>query len=287
MPITKFVSGSRTYNFPVVPGDQEYSDNFKSVVARSSRIPGADGSIDEYGSGRAPSAEGIITFGIVLMSPTRQGMLALRESLAKIREWDYGQLFFQPLDLTLPPRWVVCRLSKMTMPEQRQENTDLWQPVQLTFQAPDPHWYTEGNQELWDGSGVLDGGAAWDGPSFTTVTGSGTLSITPTGNALTLGRFVARVTGAQTFHQLAIRRLINGGIVDQMVLQMELVTNDVMEFDPRHQWVLVNGISQIDNFESRHPDWLRLLPELNSIQITLDESTAAISAKILYFDRYI
>ena len=287
MPITKFVAAGNTYTFPTAHGDQEYRDNFKEVQTRTSRIPGADGGVDEYGSGRAPGPVGDIQFGIVLEAATREAMQPIRDDLVKMREWGVGQLYFQPTDTLLAPRWAIARLKKAPIPEKRHQHTDLFQPVTLNFEAAEPFWYTAGNQELWDGTEQWDSDINWDAGSFTTITGSGTFTVTPGGNALTLGRFVAKVTGAQTFYQLTVRRLVNGGVVDEMVLQTQLAQNDVLEFDPRKQWVIVNGYDRIANFEFRHPDWLRLLPGANTIQVTLDDSTAQVAVLVYYFERYI
>ncbi len=258
-------------------------------MTRYSTIPGADGGIDEYGTGRAPGPKGQIQFGIVLVSATRAGMQTLRDDLARMREWGVGQLYFQPTNLALPPRWCVCRIDKIDPPEQRDKNTDLFQPVKLTYTTGDPFWYLPGNQKLWDGTYTFNGAITWDDSAsgFSTVNGSGTLSVTNPGNAFTHGRFVAKVTGATGFSSLVVRRVLNSTTVDEMVLQTPLVQNDVLELDPRKQWVLVNGVDKLSRFTFRHPDWLRLLPGVNSVQVILDDPAAQISAAIRYFERYV
>ena len=284
--ITKFVAKGNTYTFPTEVGDQEYHDNFKEVVARATRLPGADGGVDEYGSGRAPSAIGNIQFGVVLLSDTREGMQTLRDTLAQMKEWGVGQLYFQPTDSNATPRWANCRVNNIDMPEERHKHTDLEQPVKLSFQASDPFWYTAGNQKLYDSTYSWDSTINWDEGSFSTITGSGSLTVTPSGSATTLGRFVAKVTGALSFNQLVVQRIVNSQVSDQMILQMLLNQNDVLELDPRRQWVTVNGVDRIANFDVLFPDWLRLLPGSNTIKVTLDEPTAAISATVFYYDRY-
>lgn len=286
MPITKFVANGNTYTFPPSPGDQDYNDNFKKVRTAYAQIPGADGGVDEFGMGRAPSNNGKITFGIYLISTTRTGMQPLRDALNVIRDWGAGQLYFQPTDTNLIPRWCNCRVSDIQIGEERQKNTDLWQPVHMVFEG-EPFWYTPGNQILWDGGEVFDGSVDWDEGSFTAVTGSGSFAVTNNGSAFTHGRFVAQVTGAQGFNQLYVRRLNStGGIVDEVLLQTSLVQDDVVEIDPRKQWVLVNGHSHIADFTFRFPDWLRLLPGSNTIQVVLDEAAAEIDAKVYYYERY-
>lgn len=286
--ITKFVAEGNTYTFPTSPGDQDYSDNFKQVMTSFVKVAGADGGVDAYGSGRAPAPVGKIQVGIYLVSSTRNGMQTLRDGLASIREWGVGQLYFQPTNTVLIPRWCICRLSNIDPAEERHKNTDLFQPVKLTFEGQ-PFWYTPGNQVLWNGQYTFDGTMTWDNSAsgFNTITGSGSFTVTNNGNAFTHGRFVAKVTGATAFSSLIVRRLVNSAIVDEMVYQGPLVQNDVMEFSPRNQWVLVNGVDKFAKFSFKHPDWLRLLPGVNTIQVILDDSAAVVSAAVRYYERYI
>lgn len=285
--ITRFVAGANTYTFPTTHGDQDYHDNFKEILTRSSRIAGADGGLDEYGSGRAPGAVGSIQFGIVLESATREGMQVLRDGLATIREWGVGQLYFQPTDSLLSPRWCICRAKNADVKEKRHMHTDLFQPVPMAFEASEPFWMTAGNQNLWDSTYNWNSAINWDGTGLTTITGSGSLIVTNNGNAFTTGRFVAKVTGAQAFNQLIVRRTVNGGVIDQWVINYPFVQNDVIEVDPRKQWVLVNGHDRFSAFEFRHPDWLRLLPGANTITVTTEQASAALDTVIRYYERYV
>lgn len=285
--IISFVAAGNTYNFAATLGDQDYRDNFKDTQVRFSRVAGADGGVDEYGSGRAPGAVGNIQVSMMLESATREGMQALRDDLAKIKEWGLGQLYFQPTDPAAVQRWCICRLDNIDAPEKRHKHTDLYQPVKLTFQTGEPYWLTVGNQNLWDSAYSWNSAINWDGAGFTTITGSGLLTATNNGNAYTVGRFVGRVTGATAFSQLIVRRLVNGAVIDEMILFLSLVQNDMIEFDPRKQWVLVNGIDQFANFIFRHPDWLRLLPGANSIEVITDQAAAQLDVAVRYFERYV
>lgn len=285
--ITRFVAGTNTYTFPTAHGDQDYHDNFAEVMTRFSRIAAADGGIDEHGNGRAPGGVGNVQVGMVLESGTREGMQVLRDSLKALRDWGVGQLYFQPTDTLLAPRWCICRAKNIDIKEKRQQHTDLFQPVSMTFEASEPFWMTAGNQNLWDGTYNWNGAINWDGASLTTITGSGSLTVTNSGNAYTLGRFVAQVTGAQAFNQLIVRRTVNNGVIDQWVVNYPFVQNDVIEVDPRKQWVIINGYDQFAAFTFRHPDWLRLPPGSNTITVTTDQAAAQLSTVVRYYERYV
>lgn len=278
------LDGSRTYTFPSSPGDQTFTTNFKNLVQQSSRIPGADGGVRQYGIGRSPSPYGSIQVTLYLVSSTPAGMQAKRDALNEIVDWGVGILYDT---LNGVDRWAVCSISDLTLTENRDKHTDLFQEARLSFDVPEPYWLTQGNQALWDGSNDWDSAIDWDGGSFTTITGSGTLAVTTSGSASTHARFVAKVSGAQTFNQLLIQRLANNAIADEVILQTQMVQNDVIEIDPRRQWVLLNGNDKIANCDVLFPDWLRLLPAVsNSINILLDEASAAIDANVYYYDRY-
>jgi len=287
MTLTRFEAfNGSTYTFPATamfPQDQAFTTNFKALLARSSRVPGGNGGIRDFGFQRAPSPVGSVQATIVLATESRSAMQALRDALNTMADWGMGKLVDT---INGSERWAICSLQTIDMAEDRSKHTDLFQTVKLTFEAPEPYWITAGNQQLWDGTHNWNSAINWDQGSFTTITGSGTLSITPSGNAFTLGRFVARVTGSQNFNQLLVQRTVNGVIQDQIKLQLALNQNDVIEIDPRRQWALVNGSNQLANFDFLFPDWMRLLPGSNTLKVTLDDAAAVISATVFYYDRY-
>jgi hypothetical protein len=264
-----------------------YVDNFADLVTKTTRMAFNNGGFDELGLGRGLSEIGNVQAEFWLHFEGDEDADDQIDAFRQMNDWGVQRLFMQPHDQNAAERWCLARINDISGGQNVRDMPRDRQRMKVTFQVADPFWYTDGNQNLWDSTYDWDSTITWDGTGFTTVTGSGTLPITPVGNAFTLGRVVVQVTGAQTFHQITVRRLVNSGVADEMVLQMELVDNDVIEFDPRKQWVLVNGIDQFSNFEFRHPDWLRLLPGANSIQVILDESTAVADVAVRYFERYV
>lgn len=284
--LVKFGEGSSEYYFPVE--QVSYRDNFRDLVTKTQRMAFANGGLDELGTGRGLAEIGSVQVEFRLQYDNVSDGLSDLQTLAKLNDWGKLRLFRRPLnDQAATLQWCVARMNNNPYTQNVHDRPHERQLVKLTFQVSDPFWYTAGNQNLWDSTYTFNSAITWDGGSFTTITGSGTLSVTNNGNAYTLGRFVARVSGATTFNRLIVRRLVNNGVIDQWELQKSLVTNDVIEVDPRKQWVIVNGVDCIANFTYRHPDWLRLLPGTNSISVTLDEAAAQISAKVLYYERYI
>lgn len=284
--LTRFGFASpQLYTFPVE--DQiSYDDNFAELATRSSRIPGMDGGLDEDGTGRSPHEDGTILADFWLNFDNSSEEISLLEAFRQMGDWGKQLLYMQPTGQGDPERWCWARVNNISTPQNVRDVPHKRQRAKIVFQVSDPFWYGAGNQKLWDSTYNWNSAINWDDGSFSTITGSGSLTVSPSGNASTLGRFVAKVTGAQSFSRLIVERLVNSVIVDQMVLQMGLAQNDVIEIDPRRQWVVVNGENRIANFDFLHPDWLRLWPGTNTVRIRLDDPAAAISAIVYYFDRY-
>jgi len=273
------------YTFPST--QITYLDNFGDLVTKTNRMAFMHGGFDELGYGRGLSEIGNVQAEFWLEYDSIQDATDKLDAIRSMNDWGVQRLFMQPTDLSAAQRWCLARVNDVSngmnvrdIPHQRQR-------VKLSFQVADPFWYTNGNQALWDGTYDWDSTINWDGSGLTTVTGSGTLTVTNNGNAFTVGRFVAKVTGAQAFNQLIVRRLVNENIIDEWVINREFVQNDVVEVDPRKQWVIINGYDRFSDFEFRHPDWLRLLPGSNSISVTTDQASAELSTAIRYFERYV
>lgn len=284
MTLTRFDAfNGQTYTFPTTSGDQDFKTNFKALAIHSSRVPGVDGGVREYGTGRAPGPIGMIQVTVVLESATRSGMQALRDALNAMAAWGEGLLVDT---LNSVERYAVCSIATIDMPEERQANSDLFQKVKLTFEVPEPYWLTAGNENLWNGAVNFNGAINWGGTGLTTITGSGSLSLTNNGSAETKGRFVALGTGATSFSRLIVRRTLNSAVLDEVIYDGLLIQNDVIEIDPRQQWVVVNGVEKLENLSFIHPDWLRLAPGSNTMTVTLDDPAAEISAVVRYLERY-
>ena len=283
--LTQFgYTSPKLYTFPRT--EVNYRDNFGELVTFTGRMPGADGGFDELGFSRSLHEVGTVQAEFWLHYNTLSEASSKLEDLQEMANWGKQLLFMQPSDISLDTRWTWARLDNIYAPENVRDLPHKRLRVKVTFQCADPFWYGAGNQELWNGSRDFNGAIDWDGTGLTTITGSGTLTVAPGGNQYTHARFVAQVTGAQTFNELLIRRVVSNRVVDQMIYQGTLVQDDVIEIDPRRNWVIVNGEDKISRFNYTFPDWMRLEPGSNSLTVSLDESTAEISAAVRYYERY-
>lgn len=280
MTITKFVSQYGTYTFPTSPADQDFNTNFKNLITKVTRGIGTNGGVDEYGMGRSPSDVGNVQFSIYLVSQTRSGMQTLRDSLNTICDWGVGRLVD---NINGTERWCWARISSDNIKEDRHKHSDLQQKVQLTFQVSDPFWYTAGSEGVLWGASTW-GGATWDGTaSPTTITTTGTISVTNNGSAYTLARLVLWNNSGSTISNPVIKRIIAGSPVDRLTYTGSIADGQQLELNPRAHTALLDGTDVISNIDFMHPDWLRLLPGSNSLQVDV---TGVVKVYVHDYERY-
>jgi len=286
MPITRFVSELGTFVFPST--GQTFNAPFSNVLARASRLPGVDGGIDQYGTGWAPTAIANLVFNFVLVSSTLEGMQPLRDAASAMRGWGVGQLYFQPTDTALEERWVHARINNISMSQKLSAHTDRFQPVELSLQVTQPFWNLKGTERLWGDGGKWDDSGLWDGnssaPAPTSITTSGTMTITNNGNVFTLARVLIINDSGSTISNPIIRRIKDGAIADEVRYYGTIANNDWLEINSRSQRVLmgVSGDDVYSDFDHLNADWFQLLPGSNSIQVYV---TGTAKVAIRYMER--
>lgn len=282
MTITKFIANGNTYTFPTSPGDQSFNTNFANLVPHSTRLPGADGGFDEFGMSRAPADIGSVQLSVVLVAASRAAMQPLRDALKMIAAWGKGRLID---NLNGVERWCWARVNSIDVTENRQNNTDLFQPIKLTFQVSDPYWYTVGTEVLWGGGSLWGGGAKWGGTAAAqSVTTSGSFTITNNGNADTLARITVSNASGSTVTAPRIQRLVNGAIKDELFYNGSILTGTQLILKPQNHTATITGVNVLSNLTFKHPDWMRLLPGSNSFLVTL---VGAVTVYVSYYERYV
>lgn len=281
MTISRFVAKGNTYTFPTAPGDQEFRTNFANLLRSNTRLPGVDGGYREWGWGKAPAENGMIQFAIYLESATRSGMQSLRDSLRTMQAWGMGLLYDT---INGVDRWSYCAITAIDMPEERHKHSDLYQRVQLTFETPDPFWYTAGTELLWDNAGNWDGASLyWDGTSPTSVTNSGTISITNNGSAYTLARVILKCTSGTAYNPV-VQRTVNGVVRDEVRWSGSLAASEWLEIDSRRHTATKIGQNEFANIAYRNRDWIRLEPGANNLIVRLN---GTVDVYVRYMERYV
>jgi len=285
--VTRFGSGSQVYTFPDTI--QTLNGNFGSLITLTSKLPGADGGFDEFGLGVSPAEIGKVSVEFTLISDTREGMTALRDAVYKMRGFGRKQLFMQPSDNALPPRWCWGRVASIPINEKVAKHTDLWQPVTVNFHVPDPMWYAQGTEAVLWGAFNWGDGSVWGGtaPAWA-ISGELTdQTVTPVGSAIIQPRIKISCGAGQTVTNPTIQRVVNGEVVDQVSYTGTLVASDVLEINCRAWLVKKNSVDAYTSaFSFLHPSWFRLYPGANTVRIRFANSTDAATIRMLYFEGY-
>ena len=265
--LTKF----HTYQFAY---DQDYRDNFADVLARTSRVVGVSGGVDEFGRGVALSEVGNVQAGFFLISESREGMTALRDDIKKLLSWGVKKLWMQPSDPTSKPRWTCARINNINMPEKRERHTDLWQKVTLSFQCADPRWYSHPSAWLLDSGEVLDDGLTIGGyrASSTTVNNGSTISLTNNGSTAT-PLYLRFDAGANSVTDLRVSlRDVDGVEIGRWRFEDTLSANQILEVDSTALSVTVTDTTINGRYDAFNPQigtgFLELPSGANTIVIT-------------------
>lgn len=286
MTINRFVAGGNVYTFPTSPGDQEFHTNFKELTPHTTRIIGVSGGFDELGIARAPSAIGNVQFSTYLVSPTKAGMQALRDSLNRMADWGAG-LLYDTINGT--DRWCYARVNNIDEPEQRHESkNDLWQKVTLSFQVADPFWYTFGTMGGYLlGINFVLGTATLGSGSPTTVTGlTNDLAVTNNGSAFTLPNITIEANTAKTVTNPTVQLIKNSAIVASFTWIGTLNAGEQLWVDPRSYQVLAVGVNAYNAFTFTTADWMRLTPGSNTVRFLFSSATDEAKVYIRYYERY-
>ncbi|MBL8162452.1 MAG: phage tail family protein [Anaerolineae bacterium] len=277
------------YTFPTV--QESFSTNFRDALNRTNRIPGADGGYSEDGDGRSPSAIGRIQLTIVLVARQRSEMQALRDALAEIRDWGMGRLFYQPEDSTTGERWAWCKVNNISISEQLDKHTDLFQRVTLDFQAADPFWYRATGLATWGAGSTVRWNTTstpWGGTP-TAVSGvNTTVTLTNNGNAYTLPQFTLYCAAGQTITNPIIRRERAGNVIDEVRWAGTLVAGETLYIDCFQQRIYLNSSPAYDQrFTFRHAKWFRLDPGANTVRVLLANAGDAFNFNARFYHRYV
>ena len=281
MTITKFVTQYGTYQFPTSPGDQNFTTDFKKMKTKVTKGIGTNGGVDEYGMGASPYDGESIQFSVYLNSNnSRSAMQALRDSLNTMCAWGVGRLVD---NINGVERWCYARIGLDDIKEDRAKHTDLFQKVNLTFQTSDPFWNTAGTEGVLWGASTW-GGTTWDGTaSPTTITTTGTITVTNNGSAFTQPRLVLWNNSGSTISNPTIQRVIAGSTVDLLAYTGSIADGQQLELNPRKHTALLDGTNVISAVSFTHPDWLRLLPGSNTLQVDV---TGVVKVYVHQYERY-
>lgn len=283
--ITRFGISSRVYTFQNVEASVPH---FGGLTTQVTRLPGISGGYNEFGAGRLPGTTGDIPVTFYLLAPHRTELTALQDAVMAMEDWGTQPLYMQPEDPSLTERFTWAYVSGIEMGESAKEGTEYLQAVTMHFQVADPYWYTAGNcAGLLIGVDFLLGTSYFGGTPALAASGNlTTTTLTPTGNQWTHCLMSISPGGGQSVTNPMIRRIRNGDIADQVSYTGTLVAGDNLTIDPRSGKVTLNGADARASFDALNPDWMRLLPEANTINVIFANTSDAASVELRYLDRW-
>lgn len=268
-----------------------FTSNFSNAVPKTVRLPGLDGGFNLDGDEAADRETGRVTVGFMLQADTREDMDALRDAVNAMYDYGLAQLLYQPTDTAEATRYCWASVNYITMSQRKDAHTDLWQPVQIIFQVPDPTWIVQpsGAWLIGDGSligepGLIIGGGA------VTISASGTSSsgtVTNSGNVRRIGRVYVTPGVGDSCENPTIKRVVGGIVADSVTWTGTLNAGDVLVIDGARQQISINWVADWDNVSYQHPDFLRLLPGSNSIVVEFTNAGDAAEVEIYYEDGYL
>lgn len=265
-----------------------YSDNFANLVPKTSRIFGMDGGFAEFGDDRPPSEIGTIRQSVTLVSTTRAGMDAKRDTLKQMADWGKQKLIMTPTDGGTD-RFCYATINSISMNKNEGEHTDLWQPAQIIWQVPYPRWRTIGTESLlWDDGVLWDGGAVWGGGGGFAASGNVTNQTVTNNGKTTVQPRISIICGAgQTVTNPFIQRIVNGIAIDEVSYVGTLDEGDTLEINCRAWSVGLNNVDAYSSsFDFSHPSWFRLAPGANSIKVYFSNSGDAATIQFAYYEEY-
>lgn len=266
------------YIFPKTLGT--FDENFANQQAKTVQLPGMDGAFDFYADGVAPAPKGRVPVEFRLIASSRDEMDALRDEVRGLQSFgSRGKLVYQPTDPSYAVRWTWARLLTPSMQQNKGQNTDLWQPVRLTFECTEPVWWVDTfvGWTWGDGSQYGDAGLVWggNGNEIAAFGDDTTKTMVNSGNTRSTPNITIETQAGQSFQNVTVQRL-DGLLPEESFTYLGLfVPGDTLFVSGRSQRMTFNGSSDWDNFDFDTPGFMHLLSGDNPIRVLLGDSGEA------------
>lgn len=287
--LTRFGAGSRLYTFNGEIVD--YDDNFAELENKVTAMPFADGGFRQLGDARGSSKLGMVTASYWLHFDDQNDAFSKINAFRQMQDYGMQRLFMQPETLSAGEWWCWAAVKDVEVPRNIKNLPHKRIKVKAVFEVPDPFWYSASGLLVWGGGAKWGEGATakWGGGTPTTYTGvSNAITLTNNGNAYTLPQFAIRPDTGQTCADPVIRRIVDGAVVDEVRFYGVLGVGDNLMIDCRKKTIRLNDVDQYTNsFRAATPDWMRLLPGSNSIELRFAQSTDAAKVNIKFPTRYV
>src|SRR5512145_1647628 len=126
----------KIYTFPGT--EISLKDNFKELVTRTRRLPGANGGYDDLGSERSLSEVGSVRADFWLFFNDEADATRKMDEIGKMADAGVQLLYKQPQDTSLQERYCWARLDNLDYQQAAKDQPHKRLKVSLIFQVSDP-----------------------------------------------------------------------------------------------------------------------------------------------------
>lgn len=146
-----------TYTFP--DGQTRYNPSgFRDALTQTTRLPGMNGAVDQFGYAAAPSAVGDIQIEIIYSSENVEAIQTFIDDTGLLLNEGIGRLWVQPE--YGPERFAYVRVNAETFSQNVKNVPHTMQRITFNFQVADAHFYSDSGYwfpTLGDGFDLNDG----------------------------------------------------------------------------------------------------------------------------------
>lgn len=288
--ITRFGVGLNEYRFETA-NQVSITDNFRDVVPRESKIPGVDGSFNEYGAGPIAREKGNVQLTFWLFGETPEAIWEQRVALGKLAALGTQRLYKVPYADGEGELYCDAYINNISMPQNARDLAHKRQRVTINFGVSDPSWKRIGTESpLWGGGESWGGGAKWGGnPLVYHFTASDNLiSVEPGGNGIISPRINLIVPVGQSATNIRVQRFEGGLALDEVRWAGTLNSGDNLEINCRAYSVDLNGADAYGaNYSFTTAAWMRLIGrQANTLRILMNAG-GEVELRIRYYEVFI
>lgn len=285
--LLRFGNGSKLYTFPT-RSQVTFTDDFDKMSNKIVRVAGVNGGYRNSGVGRGQSVGGTVKVDNWLTFNDYVEASDKLDSLRQMADWGLQPLWMQPLYGL--PRFCFAALNSAPLQQDVHNTPHDRQKIQVTFDVPDPFWYTAGTEVLWGSGWKWGDGTKWGegatAPAPTNISGSGSFSVTVAGTHFTFARLIINNDSGSPASDFIIRRIEGGKPADEVRWTGTLATGEQLHIDRRRSKVRrgPTGADVISSFSAINPDWMRLYPGTNAFQVYVN---GASKVSVRWLERYV
>lgn len=283
---TRVVSfGSYEFSDSVVA----FQDDFQQLALRTVQLPGAPGGYSEYGTSAPPAQIGHVAYRHMLTASSPQSMRAKIDALRALAGDGMQRLTVLPYP-GATPRFCMATIENVQIAERVTDRPHAQIPVTISWEVPDPRWYSDPyNVPLW-GQFDWGDGSKWGGTCAPTLVSglSNDLTITPGGNAPTRPVISVMALSTQVVTSVTIQRIVRDQVVDSVARSGSFGPNGTLVIDCRALSVRLNSLSAYNSaFSVLRPDrWFELQPGANTVRVLLGSGGDAAYVRVFSYDAF-